>query len=81
MGGGSTDNVTLDRRHVQEDNRGALRREEMAIIFTDGADGLLALLATSSLLGRLPMPWQRMQRQFCFVCFAVCLLSLLARSI
>ena len=58
MGGGSTDNVTLDRRHVQEDNRGALRREEMAIIFTDGADGLLELLASSQ-LGRLPMPWQR----------------------
>ena len=43
MGGGSTDKVTLDRRHVQEDNRGTLRREEMAIIVTDGADGLLAL--------------------------------------
>lgn len=46
MGGGSTDNVTLDRRHIQEGNRGTLRREEMAIIFTDGANGLLALLAT-----------------------------------
>ena len=53
MGGGSTDKVTLDRRHVQEDNRGTLRREETAIIFTVGRerqyatsskpDGLLAL--------------------------------------
>ena len=71
MGGGSTDNVTLDRRHIQEGNRGTLRREEMAIIFTDGAAELLALLASSQ-LGRLPMPWQQRNGSFVFVCFAVC---------
>ena len=65
MGGGSTDNVTLDRRHIQEGNRGTLRREEMAIIFTDGAAGLLALLASSQ-LGRLPMPWQQRNGSFVF---------------
>ena len=82
MGGGSTDNVTLDRRHIQEGNRGTLRREEMAIIFTDGADGLLALLATvvANWGGcRLPMPWQR-NGSFVVVCFAVCQLSLLDLS-